>query len=356
MKKKLLTAAIASAVVAPMGANAIEHSISGHVNRMIRFADDGKASEIQQLDNSASQTRIRWRGTGDIGRGMKAGIYIETGVSSSNSSSAPIKLDGDGDDTDFNIRHSRLDFSGRWGRLTLGHTGPAGDGIADQDLSGTGIANGYDIMGDTAGGIAWRTKGGADSGVTVSDTIGTLDGGRRDIVRYDSPALGPVTIATSVANDNYWDVGVYGNTSLGGGTLAFAGGYIKSSQRDGYDAWAISAAYLFSQGTSIQGTYSERNLDSAPPGVSDPNNWHVKVGHKWGNNAVAIGFGQGGDKVNDITASAFTLGFVHTIPKPGVELYAGYNYNTADLSSGTFGTTSVEDVNVFFVGSRIQFN
>ena len=71
---------------------------------------------------------------------------------------------------------------------------------------------------------------------------------------------------------------------------------------------------------------------------------------------MAIGFGQGSDKVNDITASAFTLGFVHTIPKPGVELYAGYNYNTADLSSGTFGTTSVEDVNVFFVGSRIQFN
>ncbi len=379
MKKKLLTAAVASAVVAPMGANAIEHSISGHVNRMIRFADDGKASEIQHLDNSASQTRIRWRGTGDIGRGMKAGIYIETGVSSSNSSSAEIKLDGDGDndtasDTDFNIRHSRLDFSGRWGRVTLGHTSPAGDGIADQDLSGTGIANGYDIMGDTGGGISWRTKGGGFATTTGSDeiklgdTIGTLDGGRKDILRYDSPALGPVTIAASVGNDGYFDIGVYGNTSLGGGTLAFAGGYIKEEQRSNFDGWGISAAYLFSQGTSIQGTYSERNIDTKGmiPGQvmggtnddkrEDPTNWHIKVGHKWGNNAVAIGFGEGEDKFDDVSHRAFTLGFVHTIPKPGVELYAGYNYNEADLSSSSFPGEKAEDVHIFFVGSRVQFN
>ncbi len=381
MNRKLLTAAIASAVAAPMAANAIEHSVSGHVNRMIRFADDGKASEIQQLDNAASQTRIRWRGTGDIGRGMKAGIYIETGVSSSPSGDAPIKLNGDDDedgesfDDAFTIRHSRLDFSGKWGRLTLGHTSPAGDGIADQDLSGTGIANGYDIMGDSGGGIAWRTKGGLTTSrtlmtsgggdVTLGDTIGTLDGGRKDILRYDSPALGPVTVAASVGNDGYFDIGVYGNTSLGGGTLAFAGGYIKEEQRSNFDGWGISAAYLFSQGTSIQGTYSERNIDSKgiEPGQvlennnkrEDPTNWPIKVGHKWGNNAVAIGFGEGEDKFDDISHRAFTLGFVHTIPKPGVELYAGYNYNEADLSSSSFDG-SAEDVHIFFVGSRVQFN
>jgi predicted porin len=388
MKKKLLTAAIASALVAPMAANAIEYSISGHVNRMIRFADDGKASEIQQLDNAASQTRIRWRGTGDIGRGMKAGILIETGVSSSNSSNAPIKANNDdpGSDTAFNIRHSRLDFSGKWGKVTLGHTSPAGDGIADQDLSGTGIAAGYDITGDTAGGIEWRSSSGGFSGITVGDTRATLDGGRRDVLRYDSPALGPVTIAASVSNDNYWDIAVYGNTSLGGGTLAFAGGYIKEEQRTsptifvtelddcgcevdvptgasgrGHNSWGLSAAYLFSQGTSVQGTYSE--TDEKASGAKNASNWAVKLGHKWGNNAVSAGYGEGSDLVQGVDHESFQIGFVHQIPKPGVELYAGYHFNSLSLDTATkdaleaeTGDRKVKDVNVFFVGSRIQFN
>ena len=90
--RNAIRVAVFAALVAPVASQAIEHAISGHVNRLVRFADDGKASEVQHLDNSSSQTRIRWRGTGDIGRGMRAGIYVETAVASSQSSRAPIKL------------------------------------------------------------------------------------------------------------------------------------------------------------------------------------------------------------------------------------------------------------------------
>ena len=144
MNRKLLVALVVVQLAIPGLAIAIEHSVSGHVNRLIRFGDDGKASDIQHLDNASSQSRIRWRGTGDIGRGMKAGIYVESGISSSRSSVVGLKASQDGGanaDSVFSIRHSTLSFSGKWGLLRIGHTSAASDGSAQADLSGDTLIN-----------------------------------------------------------------------------------------------------------------------------------------------------------------------------------------------------------------------
>ena len=51
--KSNLRMAILAALAFPLGAHGIEHAVSGHVNRLVRFADDGKASEFQQLEQAA---------------------------------------------------------------------------------------------------------------------------------------------------------------------------------------------------------------------------------------------------------------------------------------------------------------
>lgn len=390
MKRKILTTAIAGILAAPMAANAIEYAVSGQVNRIIRFADDGKASDIQFLDGSQSSSRIRWVGNGDIGRGMKAGFRLESEVSSSGSAASGIKLNGDDSaatDTVFNMRYSAIDFSGKWGKISLGQTNAAGDGFADQNLTAH-QADGYDISGDVAGGIQWRTGGGGvivqggaaqsprSGGLTVGASGGTLDGGRQDVLRYDSPALGPVTIATSVGNDQYFDIGAYVDANLGGGQFQLAGGWIKADNYDGTQRWAVSASYRFSQGTGIAGTYSVRDYKSCGTSCrNDATYWAIAVGHKWGNNAVSLSYGQADDVANVATTDLATyqrgwigmdrnnlnIGFTHTLPKPGVDLYAGFIWNELDGLNNAARTSlnlngDAEDVYSFYVGSRVQFD
>ncbi len=368
MKRKLCLAVLA-ALAAPASAPAIEHAISGHVNRMIRFADDGKASEIQQLDSDHSRTRIRWRGNGDIGRGMRAGIYIETAVASSRSSVAPIKLDGDGTDATFAIRHSALSFSGKWGQIRLGNTSEVLDGAAQADLSGDTLAMWSEAPEDNAGGIAWRTSDGGvitgagcpATGCAVVDTRRDFDGDRVNLLRYDSPSLGPVSVSAAVFNDNAFDIGAELTSTLGGGKLLVRGAFSKEDQRGGYNQWATSGSYLFSQGTSFTFSLGGRDLKGSG---DDPINYWFKLGHKWGNNALSIGGGQTEDLLTKGANSwDVGVGFVHTIPKPGVELYAAFHHLELDLDSTAESTlafsgssTSTEEINVFMVGSRIRFN
>ena len=81
-RKKLLAASIAAAI-APMTAQAVDVSVSGHVNRMIRYVDDGQDSDIQHLDHAgAGISRWRMSAEGELDNGLMAGAYIESGFGS----------------------------------------------------------------------------------------------------------------------------------------------------------------------------------------------------------------------------------------------------------------------------------
>lgn len=367
MEKKLLSAAVAAALMAPSVASAIDFKISGHVNRMIRFADDGKGSDIQNLDNEASRTRFRFRGSQDIGNGTTAGIYIETSVSSANSSETPLKSNGV--DIAFDIRHSRLSFSGRWGQVMLGHTSTVLDGKAQADLSGNTVSDWAESAKDYAGAIVWRTNtGGTLSGpacsgaCTVLDARNSFDGGRDDLIRYDSPALGPLVVQGSIQNGSEFDVGAELSSDVAGGQLLVVGGYQHSASNNNFNAWAASGSYLFSQGTSITaqlgGLEFKKDLSDRP----DAFTWWVKLAHKWGNNVLSASVGQTQDLVADgADALDVGVGFNHVLKKPGIELYAGYKFFTLDTNSkakAELGITgeSVKDINAFVVGSRVKFN
>ena len=86
MNKKLLTVAIAGAMAAPMTAQAIKYKISGQVNRAVVFMDDGEQGDVRNVDSSSSGTRFRFRGSEDLGNGLKVGMYYELQTSSIGSS------------------------------------------------------------------------------------------------------------------------------------------------------------------------------------------------------------------------------------------------------------------------------
>ena len=164
MNKKAIAVAISSALAVPMAAHAVSFNVSGQVNKAIMFADDGAASDIFFVDNTASNSRVRFTGSEDLGNGITAGFRIEFATQVNANYTQTIKRGGDvanygSGNAGFGFRKSEAYFSGNWGTLSLGHGPTASDSMGDADLSNTWLA---DFSTTTWGGtIAFRTSGGA---------------------------------------------------------------------------------------------------------------------------------------------------------------------------------------------------
>jgi len=355
MNRKLLAVAVSSALAMPMAAYAVKFKTSGQISRAIMYGDDGQGSDVLHVDNDASGTRFRFRGSEDLGNGMKVGINMELEAESNDSFKVTLKQAGD---SDFSVgeRHLNIWFSGNWGKVTMGQGSVASDGVAYADLNGAWLA--VENATDFGGSIAFRTSGGGTAGgvatpITAGAVTPSYDGSRNDNLRYDTPALGPFTGAVSVSNNETWDAMVTLAGSVGGGDYDVRFGYGDYEARSGYERWTTSGGFKFSQGTSIALAYGEADMVGAPDGSY----FYVKLGHDWGNNSVAVDY----KTADDATANAgctggacggetWGIGFVHTLPKPKVELYTGYRNVELDDFAGA------EDIDIFFLGSRVQFD
>jgi predicted porin len=362
MNKKILAVAVTSALAAPMAAHAVKYKLSGQINRAAVYTDDGQSSDVQFVDNISSGTRWRLTGDEDIGNGMKVGFNWEWQNSSNPSNAgAPIKSGDLGDAQ--SMRKAEVWFSGGWGKVSLGQGDGAGNGTTEVDLSDTWNITYY---GRTSFGnaVAWRTSAGGgitSGGATTSSTAaGALTHGstfsefdafsRYDRVRYDTPALGPVTLSVSAGQANRYEGAVRWSQGLGGGQISAAAFYGKQAGIT-KNRYGGSVSYLFSFGTNITLAASENEPDFS--GSTKGKTWYVKLGHKWGNNAVSVSYGESKDVVVGFKDKGFQIGFNHNIPKAKVDLYAGIMGNTLDTPGGT---PSVDDIYNFVVGTKLKFD
>ncbi len=377
MDKKLVAVAVASALALPMAAHAVKYSASGQVNRAIMVGDDGVDSDVLHVDGDASSTRFRFTGSEDIGNGLTAGVQLEMQVESNDSSTVTIRQNSDTGGGGFSLRHAQVYFSGDFGQLSLGQSSDATDGIAFADLNNAWIA--VENATDFGGSFAFRTSGGgtiADANgdaVTAGGVTPSFDGGRRDRIRYDTPAIGPLSLAVSHATDSQVDIGakIAGSFAAGAYDLRVGwrnhdgdGSADADTVHDAAETIVVSGAFKFAQGTSIAaawGTKDEIGGATGPEGEY----FYLKLGHDWGNNSVAVDYKSAEDVVLSASCSggnaanpacggtSWGIGGVHTMPKAGIDLYAGYRFfELDDLAAGV----SADDISVFFVGSRIKFN
>ena len=140
----------------------MEFAVSGHVNRAAIVIDqDGhdKDGELQHVDANASQSRFRFKGSEDLENGVTAGVNLELGVLST------------GDATGTTTRHAALYLDTAGGKLTLGHTSAAADGMAHADNAFNG--------GSWLGGVSnWCSYAGSGPACPSND------GGRIDILTH----------------------------------------------------------------------------------------------------------------------------------------------------------------------------
>lgn len=356
-ERKLIAAAVSSALALPMAAQAVEFAASGHVNRAVIVVDqDGSAKDgdLQHVDSNASETRFRFKGSEDLG-GMTAGVNLELGRPGN-----------------WRTRHAAVNLSGEFGTLTLGHTGEAADGMAHAD----GAFNGGSWLAGVSNWCAYAGSGPA---------CASNDGDRIDVLKYDTPALGPAKVSVSTGNDERWSTKLTVAGSAGDASYNFRIGYIAEfeteehvakkdaslehdleldrdaerpgrvpdlhkvtpatmattkKEKDG-DILTTSVAVNFGQGTTVGAAWSKDEM----PGSTDEHEYtYLMVDQSYGDGSVGAYWKQG--EQGNTEGTLWGVGLGHSIGG-GATAYAGFRHVEAD---------GKDDLNLYLAGMRVTFN
>ena len=351
MERKLIAAAVSSALAVPMAAQAVEFAVSGHVNRAVILVDqDGyaKDGDLQHVDSNASPSRFRLKGSEELDSGLTAGVNMELGVLSTGTSSGTT------------TRHAAVYLDGAGGKLTLGHTSTAADGMAHAD----GAFNGGSWYGGVSNWCAYHSSGPA---------CPSNDGGRTDVLRYDTPSLGPVRLAASAGDDDYWDVKLTVAGAMGEAGYDFRLGYIPEYDKAavpakvvGYDlagdpvrtkatpetaagdVFTTSGAIDFGQGTSIGAAWSQNDMPASA--TKEHEYFYAMVDHTYGDGSVGVYWKRGETSDSgpgaDVEGTLWGIGMGHSIGS-GLTTYAGFRRIEED---------NKEDVNLYIAGMLVSFN
>lgn len=373
MERKLIAAAVASAVALPMAAQAVEFSVSGHVNRAIISVDGGdNDGDLTHVDAGSSETRFRFTGSEELENGMTAGVNLEYGLTG-------------------NVRHANVYLSTAGGKLSVGHTSAATDGMAHARLGGPSW------LGGVTNWCSYHSTGPA---------CPSNDGGRHPVLRYDTPAIGPASISVSTGNDDYWDIKLTVAGSVGDAGYDFRIGHIAEYEadvdavdatvvemtgeeltdaaddadesladhyedntvyspdgtendlsaalttdslyhlhtpgtpagtKDVGDVTTASAAVSFGQGTSIAAAWSQHE-------TNDSEYQYMEIDHSYGDGSIGVYYKRG--EKGDTDGSLWGVGIGHSLGG-GAHAYAGYRQMSED---------GEDDVDLLVAGVRVTFN
>ena len=341
MERKLIAAAVSSALALPMAAQAVEFSVSGHVNRAIISVDGrGFNNDLAHVDSNASQSRVRFTGREDIGNGMTAGVNLEMGILTGQARDSHPPGSGlpahTSNNNDTSTRHAAVSLYGAFGRLTLGHTSAAADGMAHARLGGPSWLGGV---------TNWCSYVSRDSSRNfISPACASNDGGRQEVLRYDTPAMGPATIAVSTGDNEYWDARLTVAGSFGDAGYDLRVGHIPkfNNDTDG-DITTASAAIAFGQGISAAVAWSQERTRG------NHEYTYAELDYSYGPGSVGV-YWKGGEDISANRAnregSLWGVGVGHNMGG-GATGYAGYRMMKRD---------GMQDVSIILAGMRVTFN
>ena len=308
MDRKLIAVAVSTALGLPMAADAVEGSASGHVNAAIVKVDTGDAT-LQS--GNGSETRFRFTGSEELDGGMTVGVTLEFGAGGGTYGY------GAGDNSDVRVRHANVSLSSVGGKVTIGQQGRPSGGANYADVGSTWIA----------GATNWCSYG-----ISGGAACTTNDASRGQVIRYDSPALGPVSIAVSGGNDDFWDASA---------TVSGSAGDAGYNLRFGYNG-TDGAEDLIISGAVTVGTIGVATAWS-DGGVANNEHMFAKLDHTYGDGSVAVYYRRG--EADGSEGSLWGVGVAHSIGG-GATAYAGYRIIDND---------GADEVDGVLAGVRVTF-
>lgn len=237
--------AILEEETARKGNSKVSLTVSGWINRMVMFWDDGAKKDAYIVDNVASRSRINFEGSAKIARGWSAGYLLSIGLDDVASNDVD-QLTADGENQ-IELRHSAWWIrSNSLGTVTVGHTSTATDNIILKDVGGImpGAANIATVGGSIMLRHAdWYEQGNGglirSSSGSVNTTLNDISGGgsvdtlRRDAIRYDAPRwssrFGNVDASVAWGEDDFYDAAVEYGVNYNDFKFRFGAGYLRDT-------------------------------------------------------------------------------------------------------------------------------
>jgi predicted porin len=340
------------ATVVRKGNRVVSLQIYGDITQGLLIWDNGDESDVYVTDNDALGSVLGFKGEATLKPGVKAGYKMELQVQSASSSAVTEGPNGDDPDDILSIRHNHLYIeSERWGRITIGQQSSASDGAAQVNLSNSLIAPSPDQ------GTA-MTPGGLGAGRILGEYASDFDGGRNDLVRYDSPTIYGFVASAAWGDDDYWDIALRFTKEFNSVKLAAAIAYAEDDTDEsvfGNFTQVIGSASIMHVPTGLFATVSagERDYDTDVTGSF----WYTQGGieKKWlpyGTTTLYAEYGNFDDIVVEGTnAELVGVGIVQKIDSAAMDFYAQARFWTIDDDANP----DADELTTIMLGSRIQF-
>ena len=319
-----------------MAAQAVDFTISGHVAHALVMVDPDSGSSSTTFQNYGwNGSRLRATGSSEAMAGVTAGVNMELDIAPNGAGLGTLA-----------VRHASVSLGGGFGTIKFGQTSEAADGAFGGDLSG----------------VAGVTRGEANAASIANKyTIGA-SAGRQAGLHYSSAAFGPAAFHFSVANNDRFSAKLSASGDAGVASYDGRLGYLDNGA--GLEEITGGLGVQLSSGVTMSiagGTQS---------GSGDANFMQAILGYVFGDNAVAVGWYGSSDVTPAPTAGtdpddhphatttphpkgdgqAIGVGFKHSMPKAGVDIYAAVRQISAELEDGTD-----RDDTVAFVATQVSF-
>jgi predicted porin len=319
MKRSLILAAMAT--LASSAALAQSNvTIYGRLNTSVERQKVGDNDAIWALQNDAS--RIGFKGTEDLGGGLKAGFQIEHGFNVDTGAQSQAA---------FWARQSEVFIGGGFGTVRLGNfTSEAYYATADyvsmhNHDTGTSADALYAYVGRNTNKIAYRAPEFV-KGLSLEAATSLAEGVAGREKSYDLAA-------------NY-----------DAGPLHLGGGYEKNG-----DAHQFAVRALYEMGAFTFGGYVQRDTDTFGSGTGSRTNVRVSGMYTMGPSEFHLNFGNAGDvgNISNSKANQFTMAYNYNLSKR-TKVYAFYT-KLNDKADPAVQTQLYGDFSSFAVGVRHNF-
>lgn len=325
------------ATTARKGGRKVTLTISGQVNRAILFVD----SDHGMIDNLNSPTRLTMSGEAKLNKDWSAGYLIELGIGSAEDANVAsggltgvygpaLGISGLGE---LVVRHNALWIGTPVGKVWLGHTSTATDGIVEITTANTNVA-----------------------ALPVGSWTG-FDGARTQVLKYESATFAGFTVSASwndslLSSTNAFDAALRYANELGGFRIAAGIGY---ADNDAGTSRTTGSASVMHMASGLFATAQAGRIDGGAKmigamGGIERNFFAV------GPSTAFLEWFQG----DDVTATISPLGIVGVGPIPELKVIGfGAIQSVSALGLDVYATYRQVDVgskaDVFLLGARVKW-
>lgn len=411
------------ATTARKGNRKVSLYVYGQMNQAVMYWDDQTESNTYVVNNKSSTTHVGFEGSASVTADVRAGYRIEIEPRHANSDfvdqgnlffpNSATTINGFGDDgrpllltrhSYWWIEHKKL------GRVSVGLQSNATDNIAEMDLSKTSVVSlssvetwneGFFLRDKNTGqGVQFPgilAAAGRPFSIIGDLYRGNLDGGRGNLIRYDTPTIAGFVVSAAWGEDDDWDVALRYQGNIGAFKVRAGVGYHTGQILD-----TDNLTFLVSQVNGLQDheeTVGSLSILHEPTGLfvtaaAGTRNWlgspnaafsirgedyfYVKTGivKQWvpfGDTSiygeyyriddVGLEFGNAAvDARYDETAEMFGFGIVQQVDNAAMEVYLAYRHYWADditdfnLMPSTAALTDHDiEMDMVMSGARIKF-